>query len=172
MSLDGSRERYIDWLESRLEIQEVREVSGVYSARVARKADKTITTALVTAIDFDVERWNYGDLFNPTLNNTRLTAPADGIYAITGNVSWAQNDTGDRRLRIRLDGATNIAQVRVTSPAAALSEHMIVSTQYELDKDQYVELVVYHTRGSDLNIEAALNYSPEFMMTMIAPKPI
>jgi hypothetical protein len=172
MSLDGSRERYIDWLESRLEIQEVREVSGVYSARVARRADKTITTALVTAIDFDVERHDYGDLFNPTLNNTRLTAPADGIYAIVGNIAWQNNADGERRLRIRLGGVTDIASARRTTPSAALSEHMLVSTEYEMLKDQYVELTVYHTRGIDLNVIAAPNYSPEFMMTMIAPKPV
>jgi hypothetical protein len=158
----------INQLRADLSVLERIEQPAVYAARVTKAAAQTIADSTITAVQFDTERYDYGDMHDNALNNTRLTAPADGVYAITGNVSWAQNDTGDRRLRIRLDGATNIAQVRVTSPAAALSEHMIVSTQYELDKDQYVELVVYHTRGSDLNIEAALNYSPEFMMVRVA----
>ena len=168
MSLVEDIVRKLENLTDRIVNLEVHEQPAVYAARVYKAAAQTIADSTTTAIIFDTERYDYGAIHDNVTNNTRLTAPADGIYAIVGNVVWAANDTGERRLMIRLGGATPIAATRVNTPHATRAEWMVVSTQYELDKDQYVELTVYQTSTGDLDINTLANYSPEFMMARVA----
>jgi hypothetical protein len=54
---------------------------------------------------------------------------------------------------LRVNGATNISTA-IFRPATDETTQIVLSTEYALAAGDYVELVVYHTKGSNLNIDA------------------
>ena len=123
----------------------------------------------VLAIDFDSQRWDDPDdnQWAVAPNPTRLTCQFDGTYVISGSALWAANAVGVRDIRIRLNGATYIANQREQGLIASdLSQ--TVTTPYKMVATDWVELIAYQNSGGNLNILSAGNYSPEFSMVRVA----
>lgn len=134
------------------------------NCRVYNSANIAITTATLTALTFDSERYDKGAGSHSTSVNTgRLTVPTScgGVYMIFGHVSFASNNTGSRIIAIRLNGATYIARVYAPATQSADTE-MSISTCYNLAAADYVELVVYQNSGGNLNAQVVANYACEF----------
>ena len=167
MSLVEDIVRRLESLTDRIVNLEMYEHPAVYAVRVYNTRSLAIPNTALTALQYDTERYDYGDLFN-IVNNTRLTAPSDGIYVITANVEWYQYATGYRSLSIRLNAATTIAAARILTTIAAIPARMALTTQWELDKTDYVEALVYQNSGGDLDVLSTSAFSPEFMMTRVA----
>jgi hypothetical protein len=135
------------------------------SVRVYHSVAQPSNDNTVLMLSFDCERWDTGGLHD-AVQPTRLTCPQTGIYLISGSVSFAANATGRRYLDILLNGSTMIA--RQISPAAPVgATDLTVSTHYQLNAGDYVELRVLQQSGGALNINATPNCSPEFGMTQI-----
>lgn len=151
------------------ELGNLRNQSGYLGegARVYRDSVQAITTGTWTPVTFNQEDYDVGDVHSTVTNTSRLTAGVDGIYAIIGLFHFAGDATGIRAGRIRLGGATTIGETNELNPVAGSSCKMKVMTQYELSATDYVELEVYHTKGSDLNINQVSKSSPYFMMWRI-----
>lgn len=139
------------------------------AARAYHNANQAITTATTTALALNSERFDQDGLGTSTIhdnatNNSRLTCRVAGKYHIIGCVDWEAIVTGAIRLsRIRLNGATLLGSQQ-TDPSASHSSNTTVSALYDLAVNDYVELVVFHDRGSNLNVLSSANESPEFMM--------
>ena len=136
------------------------------SARVYNSADETITTSTPTAVTFDSERWDTDSIHSVAANTSRLTCQTAGVYTIEGHISWASNATGIRQLFIKLNNSNYIA-AQSDNPGVAATWPMTVSTQYQLAVGEYVELIVNHTKGDDLDIKVTDLYSIEFAMTLV-----
>lgn len=137
--------------------------------RVYHNANQSITTATLTALAFNSERYdqagNAADTQHDTsTNNSRLTCKYAGVYSIKGCAEFAANATGQRQVRIRLNGSSYIALENDPTSSGTNGTVLAVSADYSLAVNDYVELVVFQDSGGNLNVTATGNYSPEFMM--------
>lgn len=104
---------------------------------------------------------------------TRLTAKVAGKYQISGSVVWEANSgppVGIRQLSIGvnslLPGGKGI--VDESFDAAAGTTRQAVSTLWDLNVGDYVELFVRQTSNGPLKILKVDALSPEFMMVKVA----
>jgi hypothetical protein len=138
--------------------------------RAYHNAAQTITTATTTVLAFNSERYD-SDAFHDTVtNNSRLTVPAGlaGKYLCFVNVDWfATTDATWRLVSIRLNGVTHIGRTGGPSLTSASGNAQNVSVVYDLAAGDYIECVVRHERGSNLDINVSANFSPEFGMQRI-----
>lgn len=143
-----------------------------HSCRVYRSTNQSIPTGVWTAISFDTVRWDTSPevtrkiwmVANPTRLTCRRAGPA---YQISGTIEWDLNATGERAVGIRLNGATYLARELEMATVGNYANEMAISTLYELAVGDFVELMVFQTRGVALNIVSSGNYSPEFMMARV-----
>lgn len=138
----------------------------VPAARVTHSVAQSIPNSTVTFLSFDTERFDTQDLHDNSTNNSRLTAPIDGIYLITAHVEFASNSTGRRQLALRASGSTFIALTEPDTNQNA-STHLSLGTVYELSADGYVEVRVFQNSGGSLNVGKTDEFTPEFTMTWI-----
>lgn len=120
--------------------------------RALRSATQSITGSGPEFIAFnDADAFDVGAMHNPASNNTRITVPSGGggVYMIGGQLAYAANSTGERRLDLRINGVTTIAQNR----GAAITNISVVQivTLYALAAGDYVELGAGQTSGGALD---------------------
>ena len=136
------------------------------SARVYNDAAISIDHNTVTALTFNSERWDTNTIHSVLLNTGRLTCATAGIYSIFGHVRFAEHNTGNRILAIRLNGSDVYSNHRQDAVQGAQTP-MSISTHISLAASDYVELTVYQTSGGALNIESSDMLTPEFGMTYL-----
>jgi hypothetical protein len=137
------------------------------SCRVYNNANISVNDSTATGLTFNSERWDNNNLHDLTVNTGRLTCRKRGIYSISCNVRFASNAVGYRLVYIKINGGSSISSM-LTNAVSGVGTRISISTQYELQVNDYVEVEVYQTSGGALNIESNGNYSPEFMMTKIS----
>lgn len=143
------------------------------AARVYHNASQSISNSTPTALAFNSERFDTESNASSTIhdtasNNSRLTCRTAGKYLIIGNVEWAANGTGLRRLEISCSAGGGVFIAATEMPGTSTGTNkQIVSTIYDLAVNDYVELYVTQTSGGPLNVNASTNYSPEFMMVCV-----
>ncbi len=146
-------------------------IVGVIGARVYNDAAITIGTGAATALTFNSERFDSDTIHSTALNTSRLTATTPGVYLVFGHVEWIKDaGVGYRLLAIRwhdTSAATDTYIASTRSLPGTVNWQMSISTVYELDQDDYMELIVYQNTGGDLNIEVDGNLSPEFGMVRL-----
>ncbi len=150
----------------------VNDVSYAPAVRVTHNAAQTATTGAELTVAFNTERFdqagNAADTqHDNSTNNSRLTCRYAGVYWIQGQLEWASNVTGFRTIRLRLNGATEIAKEMESAAAAAVTLAQQVSCIYALAVNDYVELLAIQNSGGNLNVTQVSNSSPEFMMCRI-----
>lgn len=135
-------------------------------ARVYHSLDQLIPTATTTVLSFNSERYDTDNIHSTVANNSRLTCKTAGKYIIVANVRWASGTASARAVYIKLNGTTWIGMVQMRLAATDIM-FMITDTIYNLAVNDYVEVYVEQYTGGNLNVQAAANYSPEFMMQRI-----
>lgn len=128
-------------------------------ARAYNSIDQSVASA-ETTLTFDSERYDTDGIHSTVSNTGRLTATTAGLYAIKAHIKWASTPGINAFLAIRLNGTTYIARTGPVASGGLLE--MTISTDYVLAASDYVEVRASST--STLNVTAAPNYSPEFMM--------
>lgn len=120
-------------------------------ATVTRTAAQSIPDATATAIAWDAEDFDTDAIHDNVTNNTRLTVPMAGKYLITANVSFAFNATGTRLLRLRKNGASQLAANSLPSHA---SIGVGVGFAYiaSLAASDFVEIQAFQNSGGALNV--------------------
>ena len=136
------------------------------SVAVYRTIDATFTTGVAQAINFNAERYDTDGFHDNVTNNSRLTAPYSGKYGVAATIRWAANATGQRNLRLVVNGATTIALVAVDATAAGNTD-MCIYREYELAAGDYVEVIVVQNSGGNLNVTAVGDCSPEATMRLV-----
>lgn len=141
---------------------------GLPGCRANNSANISIADSTVTVLTFDSERYDTDNIHSTTTNTGRLTCQTAGKYAIFGNVEWGSGSVGYRALGIRLNGTTYVGANRYTPDGSGgttpFRHSHGVSVIYNLAVGDYLELIVYQTQGSSINVNASGNYSPEFGM--------
>jgi len=144
---------------------------AIPAARVTRTSAQSIPHSLNTSLAFDQERYDAAGVHDNATNNSRLTAPVTGIYAVTAQFTWGGSaGAGSRFAGVVKNGSTLIAR----SQELAGDDDENITTQVLLAAGDYVEVVVLQTSGSSPTVAAnglAQQITPEFSMTWLAPGP-
>jgi hypothetical protein len=138
-------------------------------ARVYSTGSSVINSQF-TAINFHNENYDTDNIHSGT--STQLYCNTAGKYLIIGHAAIAGNAGGAIRfLSIRLNesGTSSSGRIAQTQGVinASVGAQMVVSTTYDLNAGDYVELVAFQDSGSDLNINFQSDFSPYFMMQKI-----
>lgn len=142
------------------------ELNDVFDAprtRLRNSVDITLATAVDTAVTFNTEDFDVGGMHSTAVNTSRITIPAggQGYYELGGNLRFATNATGTRRISMFVNGVTRIALV-VLPAVTGVATCIQCSTFYQLAAGDYVELFALQDSGGNLNITADPNTSPVF----------
>lgn len=143
------------------------------SARVFNSVDQPVPTATVTALTFDSERYDTVGMHAP--GDSALTIQVAGKYDIVGNISIIALGGGDRTLSIQLTPIATGVPVIIAQTSETIESSTTwveeVTTQYDLEVGDQLELIVFQNSGNPAVVTAAPNYSPEFMAILVAPRP-
>lgn len=144
--------------------------STAISCRVIRSTDQSISSGAWTAISFSSATWDdrpSGVSAQWSSGSpTRLTCRANGLYLITGHLSFAGNSTGRRIGRVYLNGSTEIALQ--SHPAISTNPvHLTFSVLRKLTAGDYIELGAFQDSGGALNVLTG-TYTPVLSWTRIA----
>lgn len=142
-------------------------LAGTPRTRVYNSANISVADATDQALTFNSERYDTDTMHSTAANTSRITFTTAGTYTLKGHVSFAANGTGQRTVKIRVGGTTDIAGQKTGTTSAGTVE-MTVDTEYAFTAGQYAELVVHQNSGGALNVLAAGNYSPEFSARLVA----
>jgi hypothetical protein len=143
-------------------------LATVPAARATNSAPVPIPDSVITALPLDAESFDTANLHSNTVDNTRLTAPIDGIYVIGGHVSWPSG-TGDRAIFLAVTAGITFARVAATSgPAYGAEAKQTVSAVYKLNAGDYVELEAQQASGLTESIQKT-DSSPSLEMTWVGP---
>jgi len=135
------------------------------TARVYRTADQSIPNNAGTAVAFTAERFDNNSIHDNVTNNTRLTCRTAGRYLVGACVHFDVSATGGRGLWLLLNGVTSIWQAFGGANATASQGTTVaLATLYDLNVNDYVEVIAFQNSGGALNAKAIGNYSPEFYM--------
>jgi len=130
------------------------------ACRVYKSAVQSIPDSTNTAIQFNTVRYDTDGMFD-SVTNTRITFKAAGKYSIGGCIEFAAIGPGAtlKFVQILLNGTTILAKNNIDNAGTFAST---LSTEYIFAQNDYIELIVWQNSGAALNLNASLNYSPEF----------
>ena len=140
------------------------------AARVTDSDGQSIANSATTAVNLNAETFDTAALHDNVTNNTRLTAPVDGLYYITGSVRWENNVAGRRIAMINHSADGQIARDAVSpNNNSTFGPEQDVDTIYRMTAGQFVELHVFQDSPGALNVVSFGASSPVLAMTWIGP---
>jgi len=139
----------------------------VPAARVYHSADQSVLHGICATLSFNSERFDTDNIHDTVTNNSRLTCKTAGKYLISVSISFTANTTGDRYLRIWLNGNVVIAAIAHRTLSELYNADMSIATIYELSVGDYVEVQVEQRSGTTLAVVVVPQYSPEFMIARV-----
>ncbi len=147
-------------------------VGVVPAARVSSSVPINIPGAAEPiTLTFNVERFDTADV-HASDTPSRLTAPRDGIYMISANISWAgTNAAGARELSIRRNTTAIILRDVVQPVAGGNTTEQAVSTIAALEQGDFVEVVLRQNSGAALQIFSSEEFTPEFSLAYVGVLP-
>jgi hypothetical protein len=125
------------------------------AARVTHNANQSIPSDTATVLAFNAESFDTADLHDNTTNNSRLTAPVDGLYIATAGVRFVANNTGWRMVLLGRNGTFNTlgSDLRnAASDATATTRLSVSSGPVQLQAGDYMEVRVQQSSGGALNV--------------------
>ncbi len=126
-----------------------------------------IVGAPVQRLTFDSVSFDTDHLFDPR-RPTDLTAPIDGVYAISANVAWTKQPNSrvgvNRSVYVYVNTRVIAADQRPPSDATLQT----VTTLYRLNAGDVVQLAIGQD-GGDMVVNAVGDYAPSLAMALIGP---
>jgi hypothetical protein len=145
--------------------------SSIPAVHVTRTAAQSIPSGTVAALNFNAERYDTAGMHSNATNNSRLTAPVTGIYAVTAQVAWGSDPApGIRSVDLERNGAAPIAAVN-QEQTTEVPPFQEVTTQVRLQAGDFVRVLVQHGEAGAQDVIKDPDYTPEFSMTWLAPGP-
>jgi len=131
-----------------------------YVCRVYNDATQSINsggspTALVMPKELnDSYSWH-----STSVNTSRITPTIAGWYLATGNVQWAANANGTRRLDLAVNGAS-VCTVESLGSASSATGQTVSTVIYANGSSDYYEILGYQNSGGAIstNVSASYNY--------------
>jgi hypothetical protein len=125
-----------------------------------------------TYVTFDTTQFDQGTAtpqHNISTNTSRLTCQQAGIYQIDFSAEYASNSTGTRYGIMAVNRTTDIDHFQVT-PNSGQPTDVNMSTLYQLNVGDYIEVRVFQNSGGALNLSAG-SQLPQLKMARIDSGP-
>lgn len=100
--------------------------------------------------------------------DTRLTAPINGVYAISAGVRWGATTTDDRILHLLLNDTTYIGSESRGAMQGGIRPMNHISTTRRLSAGDFVAVQLDHNASTTLNA-AGFDEQTNFTMTFLGP---
>lgn len=130
--------------------------------RVTKSSGTNVADTTSVALTFDTEQYDSDSMHSTVSNTGRITFNTAGVYAIGAQASFETNATGYRRIYIRSNGATTVAQGPDVAAHAGDITPVAVEGRFKAAAGDYIEVLVYQNSGSTLVVESHSSYSPVF----------
>ena len=135
------------------------------SPTASRSTNQTIATSTQTKVIFDTvdsDAWNCWDV---SPNPTRLTVPITGRYIVTANVAFQAASAGHRAINLYKNNTTELARSDFLPVSNSIDTHTTVTcNSISLNKGDYIELRVWQSSGSPLDIMDSGDHSPKMSL--------
>jgi len=114
---------------------------------------QSVNSGAATALTFDSEDVNVGNLHSTAANSSRVLIPAgsSGFYWIIGQAAFTANSSGTRELDVAINGGA-VASVVAFPGVISANLAMQVSWAGKLNGADAVTLLATHTVGAALNV--------------------
>jgi hypothetical protein len=159
------------------------EQAAVPAARVTHSAEQSVADNAFITLAFNTESgaggmFDVGGLHDAVTNNSRLTAPVDGTYLVSGQVSWASDgtDPGYRILQIvaNSDPTNHTLASNIVAPVdiGAVSTNQSAVALVSLGAGEFVQLRALQDNNSNnaLGVRTSTSDpSPVFEMAWLGP---
>ncbi len=143
---------------------------AVQACRVSRATTQTITDATETTVAFTTEDFDTDTMHDTVTNNTRITINTAGIYAVSFGCEFS-GSTAYARIyaKVNLNATTVIAfeQLAGIGSGSPLAQRLCMSTLYQFDVADYIEVIVYQSSGGSRTLSVQTDYSPMFAAARI-----
>jgi hypothetical protein len=141
------------------------QLASTIPAASAYTTGQTITSGSHTIVALNGENYDTAGMHDNVFDNSRVTAPVDGIYAANGLVEWEADTSGARLLRLQKNGSVQIASVNQAPVTAATAQS--VTAYVALAAGEYVEMLIFQDSGGPLDLSPPQNAS--LQLTWQAP---
>ncbi|PJF39888.1 MAG: hypothetical protein D6737_19485 [Chloroflexi bacterium] len=135
---------------------------------VTHSANQSIPHNSDTILNFNTENWDTDGYHDTVTSNSRLTIPsgmADKYYAYL-QVRWVGNNNDLRRIRIKKNSTTVVAEWMINRPAGH-DAGMFVASVLDLAAADYLEAEVFQNKGNALDLLAVSGLSPRFGLVKV-----
>jgi len=136
------------------------------TVRVSRSAAEAISGGGGTVLTPDTELWDNNNFWSPSVNPSRITFRAPGLYLVGAETLYNSVAAGYRQSFIRLNGSTIIGQMRGGNGSQA---DLVIqpSTLYYFDPNDYIQVLAGTTTAGitcKLNSLWAVAITPEQLL--------
>lgn len=148
--------------------------TGGRPAVKAYRSSGTTSPSGWSACSFNAEYFDYGGMHDNSTNPSRLTAPVDGVYMVSGAWHFQEDGSaaGERLIGIAVNGETtpSVGVSSQTYQGNSSVTRLATSGLVALTAGQYVQLYVYQGDAGALTVYAAASgWSCEFGMYWLGP---
>lgn len=139
---------------------------GFRGCSLTKSANQSTSNGTFNSITFDSEEFDTDAYHSTSTNNSRITIPTGlgGKYRINGVLSWLNNATGIRRVRLVKNGTTNINLVSMNNNG---SSAVVTATTFSLILDlvatDYIEVQALQESGSSLSVTVDTRLQAEYL---------
>lgn len=134
--------------------------------RVTNSGNISLTNNADVVLTFDTNLTDTDAPSSPmhstTTNTSQVVMNWTGFYQVKATVSFATNATGERRVRIRLNGTTIIAEAVMGANGAAGATTIHAVCDRYFNAGDYVEVLAFQNSGGALSSVQNSEYSPIF----------
>jgi hypothetical protein len=141
-----------DWANDAVD-PKVLSTTAVERAYLSLNAGEVITTGVNTAIPWDVEDVDVGNLVDLGAQPTRITIVNTGFYLVTGNVGWDTQTTGYRIVQLYVNGGASVPATSMV-PTVPVTTDQCISWMGVLTAADYITLQVLHNQGGDATVQS------------------
>ncbi len=141
--------------------------AGPYTqgCRVYHSTDQSIPNGSFEFLAFDSEDYDTDEMHDTVINNERITIKTPGIYAITFQGAFDQNEVGDRRVYI-YQNTRERGHSRKDANTLTYTTFNL-TTFLQLSAGEYLRVQVYQNSGVTLDVSKHYLYFPYFMAQRI-----
>ncbi|MHB9861987.1 hypothetical protein [Streptomyces sp. YIM S03343] len=129
--------------------------NGVPRFRGYQATAQAIVNNTWTSATIDTEEYDSDNGHSTTTNSSRYTVQVPGTYAVFGSLGLVGNATGNRGVRITVNGvAIHGSFVKTATPDATGSAGLVTAGSAVCAVGDYIEVQVHQNSGAALNTNA------------------
>lgn len=128
--------------------------TGQYKVKAYRTtSNQSIPDASDTAINLQAESYDTGGMHDVSTNTNRITIPTggSGVYVLEGQITFDNNNTGRRELKLLKNGSVICTQ-QLFNPDATENSVMRINHIDNCAANDYFELQVYQNSTGALDV--------------------